>query len=39
MCHIVPEPKTFLQYDPFLSPAKWHGKSSVQELLEKVQIL
>ena len=39
MCHIVPQPKTFLQYDPSLSPATWRGKSSVQELLEKVQIL
>ena len=39
MRHIVPQPKTFLQYHPSLSPAKWHGKSSVQELLEKVQIL
>ena len=39
MCHIVPQPKTFLQYDPSLSPATWRGKSSAQELLEKVQIL
>ena len=34
-----PQPKTFLQYDPSISPAKWRGKNSVQELLEKVQIL
>ena len=39
MCHIVPQPKTFLQYDPSLSPATWRGKSSVQESSEKVQIL
>ena len=39
MCHIVRQPKTFLQYDSSLSPAKWWGKSSVQQLLEKVHIL
>ena len=39
MCHTVPQPKTFLQYDPSLSPTKWHRKSSVKELLEKAQIL
>ena len=39
MCHTVPQPKTFLQYDPSLNSTKWHRKSSVKELLEKVQIL
>ena len=39
MYQTVPQPKTFLQYDPSISPAKWRGKNSVQELLEKVQIL
>ena len=35
MCHIVPQPKTFLQYDPSLSPAKWRGKTFSTTVIRK----
>ena len=39
MCHIVPKPDTFLQYNSFLGPQTWRKKDSVPAILEKVESL
>ena len=37
MCHIVPKPDTFLQYNSLLGPQTWRKKDSLPAVLEKVE--
>ena len=38
MCHIVPKPDTFLQYNSSLGPQNWRKKDSLPATLEKVEL-
>ena len=39
MCHIVPQPKTYLQYGDSLNPENWRNCTPINELLKKVKEL
>ena len=39
MCHIVPQPKTYLQYSDSLNPENWRNCTPINELLKKVKEL
>ena len=39
MCHIVPLPKTFLQYDNSFNPSNWRGQYSKSELIKRADKL
>ena len=38
MCHIVPKPDIFLQYNPSLGPQNWRKRDSLPAILEKVEL-
>ena len=39
MCHLVAQPKTFLQYDNSFDPSNWRGQYSKLELMKRVDKL